>query len=63
MFNKCNHEWVTVTDKTLLSPWQQLEKTRWTPKHIVLPLFEITHIHIMKCIQCGKIDKTITTST
>ena len=56
--SRCKHEWDKVAETTLESAYEQMKDNvkdfteyRWA--------FVKTYICILKCIQCGKLDKTI----
>lgn len=59
--SRCNHVWFKVTEKTLESAYEQMGDEledfagyRWA--------FVKTYICILKCIHCGKLDKTVVQS-
>lgn len=61
----CPHKkWEVLSDQILESGFEQLANraTKWESKEGSLPMlfFQKTHIFIVVCIACGKINKTIT---
>jgi len=59
MFNKCKHQWETVVNKELPSAIELLGGFK-TGGGVSMPMwvFEKRSIVILKCILCGKLDKT-----
>lgn len=62
-FKRCEHEWDLVVDKVLKSGYEQLagktERFTYDPTNFFLT----TSITILKCTECGTLDKTIVRST
>jgi len=56
----CDHDWVIVTEKTIDSPIERMtnKPTRMEGAGAE-DLAKGTYICILKCIKCGKLNKTI----
>jgi len=60
MFKKCKHDWEVKSEKFVPALINVLVEQGSRMKNIPLSVLESTHIVIMVCKKCGKIDKTIT---
>ena len=54
---KCNHRWDVKCDKLIPS---FIDRNKHLGGRVPFEMMQSTHIVIMVCIHCGKIDKTIT---
>jgi len=58
----CKHQWEKVSETTLPSAQEQTAASMMKPEYLQPEWFyQKTHIVIMQCKNCGKIDKTVTT--
>lgn len=57
----CDHDWELVKDKMLESGAEQVLQNGGTTTGAKVPqwMFEKKSITILKCVKCGKLDKTI----
>ena len=64
LFKKCLHQWEVKSNKILKSAYEQVDTNGhiYSLKRPPNDFFSITHICIMVCTKCGKVDKTITRS-
>jgi len=60
MFNKCKHDWEVKVDRFVPALMEKLVDSTKSMKNVPPEIFVSTHIVIMTCKKCGKIDKTIT---
>lgn len=56
-FFSCDHTWEIIVDKTLPPP---LDQTTWGKIKGDWSGFAETHIVILACVHCGKLNKTKT---
>lgn len=56
----CKHKWETIVDKVTESPYETVIKCGTMPKEVDYTMFLKKSIIILKCVKCGKLDKTIT---
>lgn len=56
-YNACNHQWEVVIDKNVVSGYEQLGAA--DIKNADTNLFKKKSITILKCIKCGRLNKTI----
>ena len=55
---KCNHRWDVKCDKLVPSFIERVRPSKMD--RMALEMSQSTHVLVMACIRCGKIDKTIT---
>jgi len=62
----CKHQWEKVSDQVLPSAWEQYAQVnagsinKMGKASIPVWMFQKSHILVLKCTLCGKLDKTVT---
>lgn len=65
MFRRCKHRWKVVSDTILtpgLGPGETIKSAGYTFPLDIERLLAKTHILVLVCERCGKLNKTVTRS-
>ena len=59
MFKECTHDWEIVAEKTMESPAEVAKSVGLHAQSAYDDHFQRKYILVLKCVKCGKLDKTI----